>query len=69
MTYQDIIDRRETLNLEHGEAYKAEQARIRKEYESLQELCGALGHFFAKSDAFVFNKGGRQCVFCRKSEG
>lgn len=67
MTHQDIIDRMEALGREYGAAYRAEQARISKEKESLQELCGGIGHFFATPQTLHFEQG-RQCVFCRKSE-
>ena len=48
ITHQDIIDRLEALGTEYSAAYKAERARQEKERASLQELCGGLGHFFAK---------------------
>lgn len=70
MTRQDIIDRLESLGVEHSVAYKAERARIEKERESLQELCGGLGHFFAKDKAGpLFScDDSRVCIFCAKRE-
>lgn len=67
MTHQDIIDRREALGRERSKAYATEQARIAKELASLQELCGGLGHFFARSGEFFDPT--RRCVFCGLGEG
>ena len=69
ITHQDIIDRLEKLGKEHGAAYAAEQARQRKERASLQELCGGIGHLYAKSDWLnsVLARG-RSCVFCKMYE-
>jgi hypothetical protein len=66
LTHQDIIDRREALGHERSEAYQREQARIAAERKSLQELCGGLGHFYARS-AHPFGTE-RCCVFCEASE-
>lgn len=70
MTHQDIIDRMEALGKEHTAAYKAEVARIDKEKESLQELCGAIseGHFFAKRNSLMWPSGFRYCCFCGAGE-
>jgi len=68
MTHQDVIDRMEGLNREHSKAYEIECARIRKEKESLQELCGGLGHFFKDDAEWPLNLSGRRCVFCGKPE-
>lgn len=70
ITHQEIIDRMESLGREHSAAYAAELARIDKERESLRELCGGIGHFFARtSDPFLIYGGKRVCVFCRQPEG
>ena len=68
MTHQDIIDRMEALGLEHSAAYKAERARIAKERESLQELCGGLGHFWRGSPEAFLAPDLRRCVFCDAAE-
>ena len=68
ITHQDIIDRIEELGREHGAAYKAERARQDKELASLQELCGGIGHFFAKERGGLLLQTGRFCVFCNKRE-
>lgn len=70
MTHQDIIDRLEALYREFSKAFAVEQARIKKERESLQELCGGIGHFFAKERGLVpsvFPRG-RCCLFCDMPE-
>jgi hypothetical protein len=67
MTHQEIIDRLEALGRSHSAAHKAELARIEKERESLQELCGGLGHFFRQGDWPVFGDK-RRCVICAKPE-
>lgn len=68
MTYQDIIDRIEALSREKSAAYRAEEARIKREHASLQELCGGLGHFYCKDRSPYGFTGGRSCVFCLQPE-
>lgn len=68
MTHQEIIDRIESVGAEHSKAYAAEQARIAAELKSLMELCGGLGHTFAKDRNGFFGHSVRICVFCRKPE-
>lgn len=73
ITHQDIVDRIADLASQQFDAWKAEQARIAKERESLQELCGGLGHIFGEPKPFALNPasdafGGRRCVFCEKRE-
>lgn len=65
MTHQEIIDRIEGVTREQAKAWKVVSDRARKEVESLQELCGGLGHIFALSRHGVFDTcEGRRCVFC-----
>ena len=69
ITHQDIIDRLEALGSEHGAAYKVEKARQEKERASLEELCGGIGHFFAKDKSSLgFLRSSRFCVYCNASE-
>ena len=69
ITHQDIIDRLEALGIEHSAAYKAETAKQEKERASLEELCGGIGHFFAKDrSVFGFMGSSRICVYCNASE-
>ena len=69
ITHQDIIDRLEALGTEYGAAYKIEQARQEKERASLQELCGGLGHFYAKDKSDLgFFRNTRSCVYCNAAE-
>ena len=69
ITHQDIIDRLETLGNEYSAAYRAEQARQEKERDSIKELCGGLGHFFAKDrSTFGIRRNARVCVYCNASE-
>ena len=69
ITHQDIIDRLEALGTEDSAAYKAEKARQEKERSSLQELCGGLGHLFAKDKSgFRVLENTRYCVYCYSAE-
>ena len=69
ITHQDIIDRLEALGTEYSAAYKVEKARQEKERASLQELCGGLGHFFAKDKSFPnVLREQRFCVYCNSAE-
>ena len=69
ITHQNIIDRLDALGTEHSKAYEAEQARQRKERASLQELCGGIGHFYAKADGPMSGLSStRSCVFCKALE-
>lgn len=67
VTKQEIVDRREALNVEQGAAYRKELARIEKERVSLQELCGATGHVYATASLEYFVTS-RLCCFCRAAE-
>ena len=67
-THQEIIDRLEQLGREHGIAYDAEIARQKSERASLQELCGGIGHIYAKNRGLGFLGSTRQCVFCLSLE-
>ena len=69
ITHQDIIDRLETLGNEYSAAYKAEKARQERERASIEELCGGLGHFFAKDKSgFNILREQRFCVYCNPAE-
>ena len=69
ITHQDIIDRLEALGNEYSAAYKAEKARQEKERDSLKELCGGLGHFYAKDrSTFGILRNARSCVYCNAAE-
>lgn len=73
ITHQDIVDRREALHREGRAEVEQVQARVdarvRKELDSLRELCGDIGHVFAQSPFYEFGrKPGRCCVFCMGSE-
>lgn len=66
ITRQDIVDRRDVLKKEESEAYLREKARIKKETDSLQELCGGMGHVFGQVPYFSGQK--RNCVYCFAEE-
>lgn len=69
MNHQDIADRLDALRREESAAYKIEKARIEKERESLRELCGGIGHIFArpepKGPGWFFLFGTVDCVVCK----
>jgi len=48
VNHQDIADRYRSLDDEELAALKAEKARIERERQSLQELCGGMGHIYTK---------------------
>ena len=67
MTHQEIVDRMEALGVESSAAYREAMARINKERESLQELCGGLGHVWGAPP--LWKAGGyRACVVCHAPE-
>jgi hypothetical protein len=68
LTHQDIVDRRDQLRTESSKSYAAEQARIQKETEGLQELCGGLGHLYGHPPMGHYAGGSRTCVFCSAIE-
>jgi len=68
ITHQEIADRIEALSHEHSAAYQAEQARIRKERGSLQELCGGVGHVLAKDRSVITCFNVRVCAICGATE-
>lgn len=73
MNHQDIADRREALHNEKSRALEAEEARLAKEVESLQELCGGMGHIYIneRSPFRFFDPAhpvSRVCAACGKSE-
>lgn len=63
ITHQNILDRVEALGGEYSAAYRLELARINKERQGLQELCGGLGHIWGKSD-FAIPVVGPVCRIC-----
>lgn len=75
ITHQDIIDRRAELDQQWLDAFrKARQAAdavVTKERESLRELCGGLGHVYAKVESaspLGIGSCPRYCVFCNAKE-
>lgn len=70
ITHQDIVDRLEALDKEQTEAYRREVERIDRERESLRELCGSLGHIFARPRGFLYvgERPHRCCGCCGVAE-
>ena len=64
MNHQEIVERRDQLGVEQSAAYEAEQSRIAKELESLQELCGAMGHCWGVRRIGNWAVAGKICVYC-----
>lgn len=68
MTHQDIVDRLQAVTSEQSAAYLTERARVQKDRESLQELCGGIGHVFRLNVAYFSLVPKRTCVFCDCAE-
>lgn len=67
ITHQDILDRRKSLRVEHGVAYKKERDRIAAEQASLQEVCAGIGHLWGES-SFIGLGDHRVCAVCGVGE-
>ena len=71
-TKKEILERREALEQSGVEAARisrqAYEAKVNAEKASLQELCAATGHLFAKLPRLYGFADGRTCVYCDQHE-